>query len=33
MKAIQQQEAIGKTGERIEVSPPMRLCVRLLEQA
>ena len=33
VKAIQQQEAIGKTGERIEVSPPMRLCVRSLEQA
>jgi hypothetical protein len=32
-KAIQQQEAIGKTGERIEVSPPMRLCLRSLEQA
>ena len=33
VKAIKQQEAIGKTGERIEVSPPMRLCVRSLEQA
>ena len=33
VKAIQQQEAIGKTGERIEVGPPIRLGVRLLEQA
>jgi hypothetical protein len=33
VKAIKQQEAIGKTGERIEVSPPMRLCVRSHEQA
>ena len=28
VEAIQQQEAIGKTGERIEVSPPVSLCVR-----
>ena len=32
VKAIQQQEAIGKAGERIEVGSPMRLCVRLREQ-
>jgi hypothetical protein len=32
VKAILQQEAIGKAGERIKVCSPMRLCVRLREQ-
>ena len=33
VKAIQQQEAIGKAGERIEVRPPMRLRLQSREQA
>jgi len=31
VKTIQQQEAIGKAGERVEVGTPIRLGVRLLK--